>query len=73
MLLLLLMSSHQVDVEKLADVSEVDADIHISLILMVKETDTSETSATLPLCAHGVKTQEQDEQKYLKLFENTWI
>jgi hypothetical protein len=71
MLLLLFVSSHQVDVENLADVSKVHADIRLSFILMVVETGTSETSATLLLCAHGVKAQEQDQHTNLKMFEYT--
>jgi hypothetical protein len=71
MLLLLLVFSHQVDVENLADVSEVHADIRLSFTLMVEETGTCQTSAMLPLCAHGVKTPKQDEHKHLKKFENT--
>jgi hypothetical protein len=50
MLILLLGSSYQGDVENIADVSEVHAAIHLSFPLKIEVADTSETSATVPIC-----------------------
>jgi hypothetical protein len=70
MLLLLLLSSHQVDMENFADVSDVYFAIRLSFRLVVEGTGTSETYATLLLCVYGVKAKEQDQHKNLEMFEN---